>query len=115
MGESANILRESMTVVILGGLVVLLAAVLAMENWLRAWEQRVPSPLARLVERAGVEPQRLDSPRARRDVALAQQSCPQCAFVAPCRAWIESGRTQGYGDFCPNAALVERLAERRRP
>ena len=111
MGESANVLLESMTVVILGGLVVMLLAVLVMENWLRAWEQRVPSPLLRLLLRLEVPPPRMDSP----DVALAQKSCPECPSVARCRAWIASGRDHGYHYFCPNAALVERLAERRRP
>ena len=111
MGETANILLESMTVVILGGLVAMLLVVLVMENWLRAWEQRVPSPLLRLLLRLEVPPQRMDSP----EVALAQKSCPECRSVARCRAWIASGRVHGYHYFCPNTALVERLAERRRP
>jgi len=111
MGDTANILLESMTLAVLGGLVAMLAVVLAMENWLLAWEQRVPSPLVRPLRRVAVPPQRISSP----DVALAQKSCPECPSVASCRTWIASGRSHGYHDFCPNAALVEQLAERRRP
>ena len=111
MGNAGNFLLESVTLAILGGLVAMLAVVLAMENWLLAWEQRVPSPLVRLLRRVAVPPQRISSP----DVALAQKSCPECPSVASCRTWIASGRVHGYRDFCPNAALVERLAERRRP
>ncbi|HEU5176204.1 MAG TPA: hypothetical protein VFU24_02020 [Burkholderiales bacterium] len=111
MGETANLLLESATLVIGGGLVAMLLAVLVMENWLRAWEQRVPSPLLRLLRRLEVPQQRMDS----LDVALAQKSCPECPSVARCRAWIASRRVHGYHYFCPNAALVERLAERRPP
>lgn len=112
MGDSANILLESMTLAILGGLVAMLAVVLAMENWLLAWEQRAPSPLVRLLWRVAVPSRRIHSP----DVALAQKSCPECRAVGRCHAWIDSGRTDAsYRDFCPNAELVERLAERRRP
>ena len=105
-----------MTLVILGGVVALLAFALVMEGWLRAWEQRLPSPLMRLIERLGVEPQRLATREARRDIAHAQQGCPECPAVGRCHAWIDAGRTDAsYRDFCPNAALVEHLAERRRP
>jgi hypothetical protein len=101
---------ESITTVALGGAVFFVAAYYALETWLRAWEQQVPSPLVRTLYRVGADPERLGEPEARRAIANAERSCATCAATGACREWLESGSRTGYRNFCPNAALVEHLA-----
>jgi uncharacterized protein DUF6455 len=104
-----NFTLESVVIATLGGIVFLLAAYLVFETWLRAWEQRVPSPLARTLYRAGVDLRRLASPTIAREVALMEQRCPTCPAIGSCREWLESGSLTSYRSFCPNAVLVEQL------
>jgi hypothetical protein len=99
-----SFMLESLVVVALAGVVFFV-----FENWLRVWEQRVPSPFARTLYRAGADPQRLAAPAAACEIALAEQSCPTCPAIGACRAWLESGSVTSTRSFCPNAALVERL------
>lgn len=41
--------------------------------------------------------------------------CTLCSSHGQCRAWLQSGRTEGYQSFCPNTArLARRLAASRR-
>ena len=47
----------------LGGIVFVVAAYCALETWLRAWEQQVPSPLVRTLYRIGANPERLAKPQ----------------------------------------------------
>lgn len=100
---------DSIVAVALGGAVFLGAAYFALETWLRAWEQQVPSPLARTLYRVGADPERLAEPEARRAITNAERSCATCTATGACREWLESGSRTPYRSFCPNAALVERL------
>ena len=50
---------ESVAMVAIGGAVFLVVAYCALETWLRAWEQQVPSPLVRTLYRVGADPERL--------------------------------------------------------
>jgi hypothetical protein len=100
---------ESIATIALGGTVFIVAAYYALETWLRAWEQQVPSPLARTLYRAGVDPERLAEAEATQEIALAERSCVTCTVTGSCREWLESGSPTTYRSFCPNAALVERL------
>jgi hypothetical protein len=99
---------ESLVLVALGGS-ALLGAFFVVDTWFRVWEQRVPSPFVRALCRAGADLQRLASPALRRQIALAERSCPACTATGACREWLESGSRTAYRSFCPNAALVERL------
>ena len=99
---------ESLLTVALGSS-VLRALYFLFETCMRAWEQRLPSPLTRTLYRAGADPHLLAAPAAAREIALAEQSCPTCTAIAACRQWLESGPLTGDRSFCPNAALVERL------
>jgi hypothetical protein len=99
----------SIALVALGG-GALLGAFFVVETWFRVWEQRVPSPFVRALCRAGADLQRLASPALRHQMALAEQRCPTCPAIGACREWLESGSRTAYLGFCPNAALVERLA-----
>jgi hypothetical protein len=100
---------ESVAMVAIGGAVFLVVAYCALETWLRAWEQQVPSPLVRTLYRVGADPERLSEPEVRQAIANAERSCATCTTTGACREWLESGSRTAYRTFCPNAALVERL------
>src|SRR5512134_1141707 len=102
----AAVTLESVAMVAIGGAVFLVVAYCALETWLRAWEQQVPSPLVRTLYRVGADPERLGEPEARRQIALAERSCPACTATGACREWLESGSRSADRSFCPNAALV---------
>ena len=91
---------------------VVITGYVALETWLLAWEQRIPSPLVQMLYRAGAQPARLAAPEAAREIALAERSCRTCPAIGACREWLECGPQSGYRPFCPNAALVERLTVR---
>jgi len=100
---------ESIATVAPGVILFLIAGYFAYGTWMRASAQRVPSPLMRTLYRAGAGAERLALPEVRREVALAERSCPACPATASCREWLESGSSTAYRSFCPNAALIERL------
>ena len=100
---------ESIATVAIGIAVFVVAAYYALETWLRAWEQQVPSPLMRTLYRVGVYPERLGEPEVRRAIANAERSCAMCTATGACREWLESGSNAAYRTFCPNAALIERI------
>ena len=104
---------EAVVLVLLGVLVLMLAAYFVLETWLLAWERCVPSPLVRTLYRAGADPLRLASRRAAAQIARAELRCATCPAAGACREWLESGTLDTYRSFCPNAALVERLTARR--
>lgn len=41
--------------------------------------------------------------------------CTLCSSHGQCRAWLRSGRTEGYQDFCPNTPRFARLQASQRP
>jgi hypothetical protein len=100
---------ESIATVAPGVILFLIAGYFAYGTWMRVSAQRVPSPLMRTLYRVGADPGRLAQPRTRREIALAERGCPDCAATGACREWLESGSSAAYRSFCPNAALVERL------
>jgi hypothetical protein len=40
--------------------------------------------------------------------ALAARRCVFCNTKAECDAWLASGRSEGFEDFCPNAGYIAR-------
>ena len=42
------------------------------------------------------------------DFSHAVEQCVACQKGAECRAWLESGATDGYESFCPNAGFITR-------
>lgn len=57
-----------------------------------------------MAARLGVTEALRHDPETTRDMAHA---CTVCAEQGRCRHWLESGATEGYQEFCPNAALLE--------
>jgi hypothetical protein len=43
-----------------------------------------------------------------------QHTCAVCTHQRECRHWLESGRSEGYDEFCPNADYWHDLKERIR-
>lgn len=43
-----------------------------------------------------------------RDFTHAVERCVACQKGAQCRAWLESGATEGHESFCPNAGFITR-------
>jgi hypothetical protein len=93
-----------------GELPALLEAVGATREELDAW---AISPLtshqllARMMERVGVDAGTLSATMLD-DVRAA---CRCCASWKQCRRWLRDGEPEGaYRAFCPNAALLDRLA-----
>ncbi len=64
----------------------------------------------RMAARLGVDPL-CDGPQMRRAV---QHTCAVCSHQRECRHWLDSGRTEGYEEFCPNADYWHALKERIR-
>ncbi len=40
---------------------------------------------------------------------MAMRQCASCPVLARCESWLESGATEGYEDFCPNAGFLSHL------
>lgn len=63
-----------------------------------------------MAARLGVDPL-CDGPQIRRAI---QHTCAVCGHQSECRHWLDSGRTEGYEEFCPNADYWHALKERIR-
>lgn len=63
-----------------------------------------------MATRLGVDPMR-DGPNMRRAI---QRTCAICAHQRECRRWLDSGRIEGYEEFCPNADYWHALKTRIR-
>jgi Family of unknown function (DUF6455) len=46
-------------------------------------------------------------------LALAARRCVMCPSTEECRTWLASGKQAGLEEFCPNASLLESLAEQK--
>jgi hypothetical protein len=44
-----------------------------------------------------------------REFAVAVKQCLACPATGSCRAWLDSGKRQGFEAFCANAGYVARL------
>ncbi len=73
-----------------------------------------------LLENYPASAHRLDDMAARLNVADAlhrdpaterdmQHLCSVCQEMGRCRRWLDSGATEGFQEFCPNAAALEAL------
>jgi len=100
---------------LLTGLSAALVSLAAIGLFVLAW--RVPLhnalPMDEMLRRQGV-----DADRAERlesgDFAVAVGRCLTCKATARCRAWLDSGRQEGFETFCPNAGYVARMGRQHR-
>ncbi len=63
-----------------------------------------------MAARLGVDPL-FEGPQMQRAI---QRTCSVCDRQRECRHWLDSGRTEGYEEFCPNADYWRALKERIR-
>lgn len=61
----------------------------------------------RAMSRLGLSP--ADAAEEPRNLALAMRRCTLCPTVDTCHEWLASGRREGLGAFCPNAAYLRKL------
>jgi hypothetical protein len=66
--------------------------------------------LWRVLRSRGISPAEAEQdPQA---LGLAVRRCMLCAGSDVCRDWLASGRSQPFGEFCPNAAYLKKLEGR---
>lgn len=63
-----------------------------------------------MATRLGVDPMH-DGPQLRRAI---QHTCAVCGHQRECQHWLDSGRVEGYEEFCPNAEYWHALKARIR-
>jgi hypothetical protein len=68
-----------------------------------------PVLLYPMLRRQSEEAARIAIGSGSRSFALAVKQCVRCDCTAQCRAWLESGRRQGFEAFCANSGYVSRL------
>lgn len=62
-----------------------------------------------MLVRQGVSSERVWTAESARQLALAARRCASCGATKTCREWLDSGRREGYEQFCANASFIERL------
>ena len=87
------------------GLIALGVTFLAL--WRGASER--PVLLYAMLRRQGDDVARVATGSGSSDFALAVNQCLCCNAAARCRAWLDSGKRQGFEAFCANAGYVSRL------
>ncbi len=61
-----------------------------------------------MAARLGVDPAQ-DGPVVKREL---QRTCALCSHQSECQHWLDSGRSEGYEEFCPNSDYWHELKER---
>ena len=97
------------TVAFLGG--GLVGAIALAAVFLALWRGApdVPVFLHAMLRRQGDDVARLATASGSRDFALAVNQCRCCNAAARCRAWLDSGKREGFDAFCANAGYVSRM------
>jgi hypothetical protein len=68
-----------------------------------------PVLLYAMLQRQGGGVARVATASGSRDFALAVNQCLCCNSAARCRAWLDSGKREGFDAFCGNAGYVSRI------
>jgi hypothetical protein len=68
-----------------------------------------PILLGELLTRQGPAVLRTAIAGGSRDFMLAVRDCARCKSFDRCRAWLDSGATEGFEAFCPSAGYVQRI------
>lgn len=94
------------TVGFLGGALfaVIVVAAIFMALWSRV--SAGPVLLYAMLRRQGEDVARFATASGSRDFALAVNRCVRCASTEHCRAFLDSGRRDGFDAFCGNASYV---------
>lgn len=82
-------------------------------QWRRTFTARDPALMHRMLERQGVQVAGSDDYWTLEQAARASRRCVACREVDQCQAFLDRGATDGYEDFCPNAAFIRTLKEQQ--
>ena len=97
MLESVAVLSGTLLVLI--GLAAIIAA-----QWRNLPDG--PVPLYEMLRRQSDRAAGMAIASGSRDFAFAIRRCVGCAARSECRAWLDSGRREGFEKFCANADYV---------
>lgn len=87
------------------------AAPFVYANWRRAMSDDNPLPIGEMMARQKVSAD--DAVGLELELAYAVRRCAACPSPDTCREWLASGQRAGWEKFCPNAAFIGRLQERK--
>lgn len=89
----------------------LLGAIALAAVFLALWRGApdVPVFLHAMLSRQGADVARIATASGGGDFAIAVNQCVRCNAAARCRAWLDSGKREGFEAFCANAGYVARL------
>ena len=97
------------SIAILGGtfLLVFLVGAVVMAQWRGL--PAGPLPLYEILVRQSPRAAGMALASGGRDFALAVRQCVTCKARTQCRAWLDSGRRDGFEEFCANEGYVSRM------
>jgi hypothetical protein len=78
-------------------------------QWRRTFAGRDPVLMHRMLERQGVRVAEAEDYWTLEQAARAARRCVACRDTDQCQAFLDRGATDGYEDFCPNAAFIKTL------
>lgn len=79
-------------------------------GWRRATNRNAELEIWPVMRRLGVSADA--TPRHDARMAHAIRRCVMCPSLEQCEQWLASGKTDGIGEFCPNASVLESLPKR---
>ena len=100
---------ESIAIMGAAAVVLIPLGYIAVVAWRGGWSDSRPVLLGELLRSQGEGVARLAIAPGGHGFALAVRRCLDCEAKVQCRAWLDSGKREGYEVFCPNAGFVERL------
>ena len=68
-----------------------------------------PLPLYEMLRRQNPRAATMAVASGSRDFALAVRQCVTCSARTQCRGWLDSGKREGFDEFCKNAGYVSRM------
>jgi len=91
-------------------IVVILLLYITFMRWQHALGDERPLFLGQMLRRQGASlPGGAVTHTAAYDYAIAVRRCVNCGVPDACGKWLETGKQDGYAEFCPNAEFIERL------
>lgn len=98
--------------ILIGAALIALVVVVGRAMWVM-WratmiEER-PVLMHRMLQRQGVTIAGVEDYATLEQACHAARRCVACADVEACKAWLETGKTEGYEAFCPNCEFIEGL------
>ena len=109
-------MTEIVANVLVGAALIAMVAFVARVMWVqwrRTFAGREPTLMHRMLERQGVQVAGSDDYWTVEQAARASRRCVTCRDVDQCQAFLDRGATEGYEEFCPNAAFIKALKEQQ--